>query len=1228
MEDFAKHTIMFDPPAKMEGTSAWIMHTPLALFIVSILRPMLLVELGVHTGHSYNAFCQAVKTLKTATHCYGIDTWKGDEHAGWYGEDIYQNLLQYQLKEYAEFSNLLRMTFDEGLAYFSDNSIDLLHIDGLHTYEAVKHDFESWLPKMSDKGVILLHDTFVRERGFGVWRLWEEIASRYPSFNFTHGHGLGIAAVGPNVAKDFLDFLHGASEDSFYRKLFFNLGRQLTLDESVREKEGRIDALNASVREKDGWIAAEQDRLGKEIENLQTQLRAERCRAEDEIARLNDMIFNIYRSTSWRITAPVRGVGIALRFVVNAFKGLPQQKGKRSGASRGFLGAGWAHFSYLLAYVRGKPFFCLVKRFFYILATEGPSGIRLRHKLITAGLPYVDKQAADTRGFYKRHDRQPLSYEHIEKYEFVFLDVFDTAVLRLFLKPVDLFRYLEAAGNNPGFYERRVAAETAARKRLPGQRDICLAEIYRDLPADKMETEVRAEHKFCVANPEIFSLYSRAVAEGKKVCFVSDIYLDKETISDILKANGYNAYEDIFVSSEDDLIKGDGSRFQWLRDKIPRSIGAAVHIGDNLLADFEQPKKYGFDAIRYIDSLSYFRCDDFLFSKIDFLQARSSPGLSFIIANFRYWKSGLGGQPTYWRQFGFLYGGALVAAFCHFVRQYLSRRNISCRKIFFLARDGDIMSKVYRTLYDDVEAVYLLASRRCMALPSLNLNDGGDSGALRWFATPIGVRNADDVVERFGYDDLTEFEADLKECLVRRPQATERMLRRCILRHKNKIMEKAIDERSVLMDYLAHIGFLNESDIVVCDVGWNGTIQDALFDLLNISGYSEKQLHGIYMGVHAGVAHGRNKNGFLFEGDCSEFGEYLNFIELITSSPEDETIRIQRMEGSFAPVVRPFNEEENKRKLASEEIQKGIMDFTEGIKRREISNLDFLHPGDFKVLLDSLRDCPSEEDLKHFSRLKHAPIGHNYFAPVIGFNLSFIKLVVVFINPDMYGRFFEDNDRLRFYEKIAVDNRKKNRGLPVIYNEIIERYIHADCWLCFIHEDLEIKSDLFILAELDKNCVYGTFGVNFENQRVAVGYGKHVCSNKDGSDATEIGIKIHAPAEVQTLDCQCVIVHTSLLARYPDLRFDEKLTFDLYAEDFSINARERFGLPVKVVPLEFQHYSYGRLSERYDAGLRYLAAKYPDVAVAGSCSFIGGRASELEKIFKYNIRADADRDLK
>jgi len=250
---FTEHLIIFDSLVK-KGMSAWIMHSPFAFFLVSILKPKLFVELGVHTGHSYNAFCQAVKALKTGTCCYGIDTWKGDKHAGFYSEDVYQQLLEYQLKEYSEFSHLLRMTFDEGLANFSNQSIDLLHIDGLHTYEAVQHDFEEWLPKMNDKGVILLHDTMVRERNFGAWRLWNEVAPKYPSYNFTHGYGLGILVVGPNVSNDFLDFLNEANSNSFYQKLFFSLGMLCSFDAIVEEKDTRIGRLEEALNEKDTRI--------------------------------------------------------------------------------------------------------------------------------------------------------------------------------------------------------------------------------------------------------------------------------------------------------------------------------------------------------------------------------------------------------------------------------------------------------------------------------------------------------------------------------------------------------------------------------------------------------------------------------------------------------------------------------------------------------------------------------------------------------------------------------------------------------------------------------------------------------------------------------------------------------------------------------------------------------------------------------------------------------------
>lgn len=229
-----------------------------------------------------------------------------------------------------------------------------------------------------------------------------------------------------------------------------------------------------------------------------------------------------------------------------------------------------------------------------------------------------------------------------------------------------------------------------------------------------------------------------------------------------------------------------------------------------------------------------------------------------------------------------------------------------------------------------------------------------------------------------------------------------------------------------------------------------------------------------------------------------------------------------------------------------------------------------------------------------------------------------LKIITVVIDPAMYERFFLTNPVVNGCELVSIDNRQLNRGLPVIYNELIAHHLDANCWLLFVHEDYEIKDGLSVVDTLDPGFVYGTFGLNFENNS-PVPYGHHVCSNKDGSRAVEVGHVLSEPVVVQTLDCQSVLVHTTLLRGNDKLRFDEHLTFDLYAEDFCINAKYRLGITSKVFPLTFQHYSHGNITDRYHAGIRYLAQKYPDVAVAGSCSFIGGRSADLEKYFVYGV---------
>lgn len=208
--------------------SAWLEHIPFAFWLVDTLRPRNIVELGTHYGSSYFSFCQAVTKLDLETCCFAVDTWGGDEHAGLYGEEVYKQVSEYNQRHYSGFSTLIRSTFNQALEHFSPGSIDLLHIDGLHTFEAVRHDFESWLPKLSERAVVIMHDTNVRERGFGVFQLLDELKWQYPHFEFAHGHGLGVVGVGSEQSPE-INKLYEISENARATKqvqdIFYRLGK-------------------------------------------------------------------------------------------------------------------------------------------------------------------------------------------------------------------------------------------------------------------------------------------------------------------------------------------------------------------------------------------------------------------------------------------------------------------------------------------------------------------------------------------------------------------------------------------------------------------------------------------------------------------------------------------------------------------------------------------------------------------------------------------------------------------------------------------------------------------------------------------------------------------------------------------------------------------------------------------------------------------------------------------
>jgi hypothetical protein len=172
---------------------SWSGHLAFANDLIVAIRPSLIVELGTHWGEAYFTFCQTVQEEGLSSLCYAVDHWLGDEHAGHYGEEVFDDVRQYNERYYGQFSYLLRSSFDDALPQFSDSSIDLLHVDGLHTYEAASNDFRKWLPKVRPGGIVLLHDICPKHEEFGVWRVWDEIRAEFrDTFEFHHSWGLGV----------------------------------------------------------------------------------------------------------------------------------------------------------------------------------------------------------------------------------------------------------------------------------------------------------------------------------------------------------------------------------------------------------------------------------------------------------------------------------------------------------------------------------------------------------------------------------------------------------------------------------------------------------------------------------------------------------------------------------------------------------------------------------------------------------------------------------------------------------------------------------------------------------------------------------------------------------------------------------------------------------------------------------------------------------------------------
>ena len=208
--------------------------------------------------------------------------------------------------------------------------------------------------------------------------------------------------------------------------------------------------------------------------------------------------------------------------------------------------------------------------------------------------------------------------------------------------------------------------------------------------------------------------------------------------------------------------------------------------------------------------------------------------------------------------------------------------------------------------------------------------------------------------------------------------------------------------------------------------------------------------------------------------------------------------------------------------------------------------------------------------------------------------MSEIYCIVPVFHETEFKKFFAScPDYIRL---VVLDNTKENRGIPIRYNEFIDSLPEdEDAWCIFCHDDLEFLDWSFArkLASYPRDVIVGPLGAMDDHTH------KRLIQKED--------VENRAPdmLRVDTLDCMCMICHSSIFGR--GLRFDEKLSWHLYVEDFCISAKLKFNLNTCVVPISCNHYSDGQVNEEYLRHQHYLSHKYRGSQYWGTCGMIGDR---------------------
>lgn len=575
--------------------------------------------------------------------------------------------------------------------------------------------------------------------------------------------------------------------------------------------------------------------------------------------------------------------------------------------------------------------------------------------------------------------------EEINKSQLISFDIFDTLILRPYLKPSDMFIHIERLYGIKNFARKRKDAEIKARRKSTDD-EISLDDIYEVMGGNYIrakEIELEFEKTICQPNPEMVNIYNHAREAGKRIVFVSDMYLPEKIIVDILARAGYNNYEALYLSSTHKKRKATGGLFEVLMKEAGVKPEDILHIGDNKNNDYEQAIAKKIKAILYPKVIDRFmqehgKMEALFRDNYDRRFHKDKLTFSIIVGiNALVWIENL--KDNYWKQFGALYAGPFLYFFTKWL--YINARKNKIKNIALVARDGFNLIKIFKTFdkKEEFNAHYVYLPRHVSE--SANINSPAD---LEHFLKELGktYETLLDFITEFTKEDLTlkEHWEDFK---IHHKTLSHQDLKQFVTENQPAIIKISQNKKATVYQYLDNLKLFS-SDLMVVD----SSCTKARPQLLLKSIISQFGLNSTLLGYYYKVNRPNNslvQNELRPEVDRKYQTDNWDMMEFFMSSPEKPIISIEKTGEAFFPVYKNIEDSdyEKYRIKASEMLSEGVMKFTEKafsiFKDKEIiKDLDSI-----VAYVNNIINNPSLKDINHIKNLHHSVNNDNEYTPLI-----------------------------------------------------------------------------------------------------------------------------------------------------------------------------------------------------------------------------------------------------